>query len=122
MELVRLIKARRVSPVEVAEAYQARIERINPALNAIVTLNPALLDSARQAEDALVRSDDVGPLHGVPITIKDTIDTAQLRTTSGSPIRADYIPAKDATAVARLKERRCDHSGKDKHVRDGDPI
>jgi len=101
--LARLIKARRVSPVEVVEAYRARIERLNPALNAIVTLDPDLLDRARKAEAALDRGDVLGPLHGVPITIKDTIATAQLRTTSGSPIRADYIPAKDATAVARLK-------------------
>ncbi|MGI9166104.1 MAG: amidase [Pyrinomonadaceae bacterium] len=102
-ELARLIKTRRVSPVEVAEAYRARIERVNPAVNAIVTLDPGFLDRARKAGAALDRNDLVGPLHGVPFTIKDTIDTAKLRTTSGSRIRADYIPAKDATAVARLK-------------------
>jgi len=101
--LARLIKARRVSPVEVLEAYRTRIERVNPALNAIITLDPGLLDRAQEAEAALNRNDVSGPLHGVPLTIKDTIETAQLRTTSGSRIRADYVPSKDATAVARLK-------------------
>src|ERR1700752_2695841 len=103
VDLASLIKTRRISPVEVVDAYLASIVRLNPALNAIVTLNPELVDQARDAEAALARREIPGPLHGVPITIKDTIDTAQLRTTSGSRIRADFVPRKDATAVARLK-------------------
>jgi len=102
-KLADLIRRRHVSPVEVAAAYLLRIERINPSLNAIVTLTPNVLDQAREAEAALLRGDEVGPLHGVPITIKDTIYTGGLRTTSGSAMRADYIPEKDAPAVARLK-------------------
>lgn len=103
VDLASLIKTRRISPVEVVDAYLERIARINPALRAIVTLNPELVDLAREAEAALARSESLGPLHGVPITVKDTIETAQLRTTSGSRIKADFIPRKDATAVVRLK-------------------
>lgn len=102
-ELARLVKARGVSSVEVIEAYRERIERFNPALNAIVTLAPDLLDQAREADLAIARGDAVGPLHGVPITIKDTIETVGLLTTSGSRLRASYVPAQDADSVTRLK-------------------
>jgi Asp-tRNA(Asn)/Glu-tRNA(Gln) amidotransferase A subunit family amidase len=98
-----MIRAREVSPVEIAEAHLERIARLNPALNAIVTIAPDLLERASHAEKALLRGDNVGLLHGVPVTIKDTIDTAGLRTTSGSKIRVDYVPETDAPAVARLK-------------------
>src|ERR1041384_5966581 len=96
-----MIQRREVSPVEVAEAHLERIARLNPALNAIVTLAPDVVERARQAEAALARREDVGSLHGVPVTIKDTIETAGLRTTSGSKIRIDYVPQTDAPAVAR---------------------
>jgi len=87
----------------VAEAHLDQIGKLNPHLNAIVTLAPDLLEKAKEAESALQRGGHVGPLHGVPVTIKDTIETAGLLSTSGSKLRADYIPAKDAPAVARLK-------------------
>src|SRR4030095_14322659 len=99
----RMIRKREVSPVEVAEAHLERIARLNPSLNAIVTVAPDVVQRARAAEAALLRGDDVGALHGVPLTIKDTIDTVGLRTTSGSKIRVDYVPETDAPAVARLK-------------------
>lgn len=102
-KLADLIHQRTVSPIEVAEAYLARIERLNPALNAIVTLSPDVLEKAREAENALMRGEKLGRLHGVPFTVKDTIETAGLRTTSGSAVRANYVPNKDAPAVARLK-------------------
>ncbi len=102
-ELANLIRSRAVSPVEVVEAYLRRIERLNPALNAIVTLSPAVLDQARAAEADLINGKQVGSLHGVPLTVKDTIDTEGLRTTSGSRLRANHVPNQDATAVARLK-------------------
>ena len=86
---------RKLSPVEVAEAHLEQISRLNPGLNAIVTLAPDVLERAKAAAR--------GPLHGVPITIKDTIETAGLRTTSGSKVRAEYVPTTDAPAVARLK-------------------
>ena len=103
IELAERIKRRKISPVEAAAEYLRRISELNPALNAIVTVAPDVMDRARAAEAAVMRGDELGALHGVPLTIKDTIETAGLRTTSGSMIRAEYIPTTDATAVARLK-------------------
>ena len=102
--VVESIKTRAISPVEAAEAYLAQISKLNPALNAVVTVAPDVLDRAKAAEAAVMRGDKLGALHGVPLTIKDTIETAGLRTTSGSTIRADYVPSHDAPAVARLKQ------------------
>lgn len=102
--LVRLISDRSVSPVEVMKAYLAAIAQLNPKLNAIVTLAPDLMARASAAEAAVTRGDALGPLHGLPVTIKDTIETAGLRTTSGSLMRADFVPASDAPAVRRLKQ------------------
>lgn len=101
--MARLIREREVSPVEIVEAHLERIAELNPALNAVVTLAPDALERAKEAEAAVVRGDQVGSLHGVPVTIKDTIETAGLRSTSGSVIRQDYVPQTDAPAVARLK-------------------
>jgi Asp-tRNA(Asn)/Glu-tRNA(Gln) amidotransferase A subunit family amidase len=101
--LAELIRARAVSPVEVAEAYLRRIERFNPQWNAVVTLAPDLLERAREAEDRVMRGEVLGALHGVPLTIKDTIETQGLPATSGSVVRARHVPAEDAPAVARLK-------------------
>jgi Asp-tRNA(Asn)/Glu-tRNA(Gln) amidotransferase A subunit family amidase len=72
-------------------------------LNAIVTIAPDVIERAKAAEAAVMRGDELGALHGVPVTIKDTIETAGLRTTSGSVIRKNYVPDADAPAVARLK-------------------
>ena len=102
-KLVELIKAREVTPVEVAQTCLERIAELNPALNAVVTIAPDVLERARAAEAALMRGEAAGLLHGVPLTIKDTIETAGLRTTSGSTVRQDYVPSADAPAVARLK-------------------
>src|SRR5215213_4290879 len=99
-KIARLIKRRELSPVEVVEAHLEQISRLNPGLNAIVTLAPDVLERAKVAEQA---KDPSGPLHGVPITIKDTIETAGIRTTSGSVLRREYVPENDAPAVARLK-------------------
>ena len=101
--IAELIRSGAVSPVEVAEAHLDQIGKLNPHLNAIVTLAPDVLEKAKEAESALQRGGHVGPLHGVPVTIKDTIETAGLLSTSGSKLRADYIPVMDAPAVARLK-------------------
>ncbi|HEY5837650.1 MAG TPA: amidase, partial [Pyrinomonadaceae bacterium] len=102
-ELVALISSRAVSPVEVVEAHLRRIEQVNPALNAIVTIAEDAIDRARVCEAALMSGNDVGPLHGLPVTVKDTIHTTGLRTTSGSRIRAHHVPERDAASVARLK-------------------
>ncbi len=101
--LAALIRGREVSPVEVVESFLRRIERVNPSLNAVVTLNREALDCAREAEAVVMRGEEVGPLHGVPLTVKDTIETKGLRTTSGSMLRAEFVPEEDATAVARLR-------------------
>src|SRR5262249_52993091 len=92
-----------VSPLEVVDAHLRVIERINPVINAIVTIADDVRDRASEAEKAIRRGALRGGLHGLPITIKDTIDTAGLRTTSGSLIRAQHVPQQDAAAVARLK-------------------
>jgi amidase len=103
-EVAAAIRDRRVSAVEVVNAYLARIARHNPALNAIVTLNEeGALARASEADAALARGEFWGPLHGVPVTIKDSFATAGLRTTSGFAPLANYIPAVDATVVARLR-------------------
>lgn len=101
--LAALIRSREASPVDVVQAYLHRIAQINPKLNAIVTLAPDVIEKAREAEAAVIRGNTLGPLHGIPITIKDTIETKGLRTTSGSALRADFVPDRDADAVARLK-------------------
>jgi amidase len=101
--LVESIRSGMISPVEIVEAYLGRIEKINPKLNAIVTIAPDALERAKQAETAITRGNALGPLHGMPLTIKDTIETAGLRTTSGSAMRAGFTPERDAPAVARLK-------------------
>ncbi len=102
-KLAELIRNGAVSPREVVEAHLARIEKLNPQLNAIVTIAADAREKGIAAEVAVMRGETLGPLHGVPVTIKDTIETAGLRTTSGSALRAEFIPVHDAPAVARLK-------------------
>ncbi|MCA1818051.1 MAG: amidase [Acidobacteria bacterium] len=101
--LVELIAARAVSPVEVVEAHARRADELNQRLNAVVTFAPDVAERAREAERAVMRGDELPPLHGLPLTIKDTIDTANLRTTRGSRAFANHVPAEDAHAVARLR-------------------
>src|SRR6202140_1707708 len=101
--LAELIRTREVSPVEVVQAHLDRIEAVNPKLNAIVTVVADALEAARAAEAAVLAGDELGPLHGVPITAKDSIDTAGIMTQRGSPIFKGRIPETDATSVARLK-------------------
>ncbi len=103
VELTELVRSRAVSPVEIAEAHLNRIEALNPKLNAIVTLAPDFIERAREAEAAVIRGDNLGPLHGLPVTIKDAINTAGLKTTSGSRLHANHVPESDAHSVARLK-------------------
>ncbi|MDT5121572.1 MAG: amidase [Acidobacteriota bacterium] len=102
-KLAAMIRARQVSPVEVVAAHLRQIEQINPKLNAIVTPAPDVMKLAREAESAIMRGCDVGLLHGIPFTVKDTIETKALRTTSGSVLRASHIPDEDAPAVASMK-------------------
>lgn len=103
-ELAAGILNRQVSSVEVVEAHLAQIERHNPQLNVIVTRNEEQARArAREADLALARGEIWGPLHGVPITIKDGFATAGIRTTSGFPPFADFVPEVDAPVVARLR-------------------
>jgi amidase len=101
--LAEAIRRRDVSSRELLELYLTRVEAINPPLNAIVTLDPDAARTAADAADAsLARGDDVGPLHGVPMTVKDTYQTAGMRTTCGLPAW-DHVPDHDAEAVGRLR-------------------
>ena len=103
-ELARLIRTRAVSPVEVLDAHLKVIERINPKLNAIVTLAAdQARDAARHAETAVMKGEPLGPLHGLPFAIKDVTPTAGIRTTFASPLYPDHVPAEDAEVVRRLK-------------------
>jgi Asp-tRNA(Asn)/Glu-tRNA(Gln) amidotransferase A subunit family amidase len=103
-EIAAQIRRKVVSPVEVARAHLDRIERLNPALNAFVDYKPeAVLAQAREAEKAILRGDELGPLHGVPISIKSSIDVAGHRCEAGSRLRAGYIADADAPLVTRLR-------------------
>ena len=102
--LTRAIRAKEVSAAEVVHAYLQRVEEVNPALNAVVQLcAEAAQAEARAADAALARGQMTGPLHGVPMTIKDSLDTTGVSTTGGTTGRAAYVPAHDATGVTRLR-------------------
>lgn len=103
-KLAELIRTREVSPVEVMKAHLDRIEAVNPKVNAIVTIAENALQSAREAEAAIQRGGELGPLHGVPFTAKDSIDTANVQTQRGTPIFKGRTPNTDATSIARLKK------------------
>ncbi len=105
-EIAAQIRRKEVSPVEVARAHLDRIERLNPGLNAFVDCNPeTVLAQAWEAEKAVLRRDkgELGPLHGVPVSIKSSIDVAGHRCEAGTRLRAGYIAAEDAPLVARLR-------------------
>jgi amidase len=103
-ELTALIRSRAISPRELLDADLEVIERVNPKLNAVVTLAADhARDAAQDAEAAVMRGDKLGLLHGLPIAIKDTTRTAGIRTTFGSPLFADHVPEEDAEVVRRLK-------------------
>jgi amidase len=103
-ELAKLIAARTVSPLEVLDAHLKAIEVLNPKLNAFVTLAAEeARASAKRAETAVMKGETLGPLHGVPIGIKDNTPTAGMRTTFASSLYKDYVPAEDAEVVRRLK-------------------
>ena len=105
VELARLIRARELSAAELLAAVLARITEANPAVNAIVTLAAEQAAVAARALDAqAARGSFAGPLHGLPIAVKDLAETAGIRTTFGSPLFASYVPDFDAPHVARLKQ------------------
>lgn len=104
VELASRIRGKELSPVEVTEAVLDRIDEVNPALNAICTsmANEARA-TAKQLEDALMRGEDIGPLGGVPVTVKDIVAVKDSRTTSGSKLFEENISTDDAPAVERLR-------------------
>jgi aspartyl-tRNA(Asn)/glutamyl-tRNA(Gln) amidotransferase subunit A len=100
----RQIAERKLTPLELTEAYLQRIERLNPRINAFVTVTAerALAD-ARRASDEIGRGGPRGPLHGIPIGLKDLFDTEGIRTTAGGKFFADHVPKSDSTAARRLR-------------------
>lgn len=103
-DLASAIRNKEISSQEVVEAHLHRIEQVNGRLNAVVQLTAETAgEQARLADAALARGESLGPLHGVPMTIKDSFDTAGVISSWGTPGRAQTIPEKDATIVARLK-------------------
>jgi aspartyl-tRNA(Asn)/glutamyl-tRNA(Gln) amidotransferase subunit A len=103
-ELAAMIRARQVSPIEVARTTLDRIQRSQPILNAFITIaGDQAMAAAHVAEEAVMSGAELPPLHGVPFSAKDLVPTAGLRTTYGSLIFKDHVPTRDATVVARLK-------------------
>ena len=103
--IARSIQAKEVSAVEVVDAHLRRIDEVNPKLNAVVKLaGDRAMAEASEADATLARGESLGPLHGVPITIKDSHDTEGIVSTGGTLGRKDFVPDADATAVARMRE------------------
>jgi aspartyl-tRNA(Asn)/glutamyl-tRNA(Gln) amidotransferase subunit A len=104
VELAALVREKKISPVELTEAFLARIERINPQLTAYVTVTADLArETACHAESAVMTGAALGPLHGVPFSIKDLVFTAGVRTTGGSLVYENFVPDSDSVVVSRLK-------------------
>jgi amidase len=106
VELAKLFRQKKVSAREVMQAHLRQIARLNPQLNAIVTLVPEdeLMAQAQAADQAIARVDDLGALHGIPVAVKDSYQTKGIRTTSGSILFKDYVPDFDCLVVEREKK------------------
>src|SRR5881409_1220977 len=103
-ELSELIRSRKVSPVEVTRSILDRIEKLNPAYNAYITVTrDVAMKSAEEAESEIQQKKWRGPLHGVPVAVKDLFDTAGIKTTAGSAVFKDRVPDKDAEVIRKLK-------------------
>jgi aspartyl-tRNA(Asn)/glutamyl-tRNA(Gln) amidotransferase subunit A len=104
VETSELLRKGKLSPVELTKKCLAQIEKLNPTLNAFITVTAELaLTQARAAEAEILRGRWRGPLHGIPLAVKDLIDTAGIRTTAASAVFKDRVPAEDADVVRRLK-------------------
>lgn len=102
--LAQAVRDKQISSVELLDTYLGRIDRLDGPINAVVTLDPERArDAAIAADAATMRGESFGPLHGLPVTIKDAIATEGIRSTGGAPELADHIPGSDAPAVAQLK-------------------
>src|SRR5205807_6878087 len=103
-EASRLVQTRAVSPVELTRVCLDRIERFNPILKPFITVTAeSALQEARQAESEISKDNWKGPLHGIPLAVKDLLDTAGVRTTAASAVLEDNIPVHDAYVVQRLR-------------------
>jgi amidase len=103
VEMARLIRAKKLSAREALAEHLKQIERVNPKVNAIVTLVPDLaMEAAAKADEAQARKEKLGPLHGLPVAHKDLFETRGIRTTFGSPLYKDYIPSEDDIVVERM--------------------
>ena len=103
-QAAELLRRKQISPVELTKACLARIEQLNPTINAFITvMHDSALTQARKAEDEIQAGNWRGPLHGIPIGLKDLIDTAGVKTTCGSALFRDRVPTEDAEVVRRLK-------------------
>jgi amidase len=104
-DLAAMIREKKLSAREVMQAHLRQIERVNPKVNAIVTLvhEDKLMAQARAADDIIARDDSIGPLHGLPVGVKDLTETMGIRTTYGSPLYRDFVPDHDALVVERMK-------------------
>ena len=104
-ELGHLIEAKQVSPVEATEAYLDRIDDLDFKFNSYLTIcRKQALQAAKDAEEAIIQGNYLGPMHGIPVAVKDQIWTEGVRTTGGSRFLADFVPEEDATVVANLKK------------------
>ena len=100
-----LVAQRKLSPVEIVAEVLRRADAVQPLLNCFVTLcHEQAMEEARKAEAALMKGEAQGLLHGLPFTAKDIVDTADVRTTYGSVLHRDHVPAQDALAVARIRQ------------------
>ena len=104
LKLARMIREREISPRELTQTVLERIEAVNPQINAYCTLVPEFaLRAAQEAEGKVMKKEELGPLHGIPLSIKDLTPTKGIRTTWGSRYYKDFVPREDALAVQRLK-------------------
>jgi len=104
-ELSQLIESRQISPVEIAQAYLSRIEELDFKFNSYLTVcRQEVLEQAREAEAAITKGEYLGPMHGIPVGVKDQLWTKGVRTTGGSRFLSDFVPKEDATTIANLKK------------------
>src|SRR5579863_2418435 len=104
VEMARMIRAKKLSAREALVAHLKQIERVNPKVNAIVTLVPEMAaDAAAKADEMQAHKETLGPLHGLPVAHKDLLETRGIRTTFGSPLYKDYIPVADDIVVERMR-------------------
>src|SRR5258708_13303941 len=104
-EISQAVQKKEISPVELTQACLTRIERLNPILNAFITVTAeSALQEAKTAEAEIARGEWKGPLHGIPLAVKDLAETAGVRTTAASAVLEHYVPSEDAEVVRRLRK------------------